>query len=302
MAGERILFGGQTAALILLCCIRAHGISAPPSDVSSPPPASGRSPAAAYQQALKQLTDEARESWKDQKLVRAAPNFAADFTESIPAEYLAQKIARRLHEDPFHDAYIRWQLTSLPGAVVSASLTDRRFESLLRDLPALLENPRSERDTVNALVRTTDAGELSEPQQQRAAKHMADLAARAERIAALNQPAIAFRTWLGTQVRDSKHRSILAAIEVCAATVDAGWPSDAVKTALEELLTAAGDDKNLSTAQRQTIVAKLHALAGRHRVIIVHATLQDARMYAQYADTAILDFDVRRWCRLIQLE
>jgi hypothetical protein len=260
-----------------------------------------RTGVAAFQEAQQRLAGEARQSHDARQLVRGSASFASDFKQAVPALIINQRIVRPQHEDPFIDAYVRWQLTGFPG-VQLPELSDRQFEALLEDLPAMVSNPRGDRALVDAVARAARAGNLTAQQQQSLNAELNDLADRASRAAALNRPALELRTWLRKQAAPSKSRSLMAGLEHCASVVEAGWPADEAKARLDADFAAARRDRKFTDAQRRIVAERARALAGKRTLLISSAAIRDNALIADFADTGIYDFDVRRWEKSLNRE
>jgi hypothetical protein len=257
---------------------------------------SDRSPAAALQETLQLLTDEARESLQTQRLVRTASDFAATSGFNVSAELIVPRLLRSQHSDPFVDAYIRWQLTSF-SAVNLPELNRRHFDKLLSDLPGLMENPRADRNLIDALAKAAAAGRLSAVQQAALSAQLNNLTERSSRTESLNLPALGFRAWLTKQLSTSANSSqiLLAGLEKAAALVETGWSVDQAKAALDKAFAAAGHDPAFTDADRRRVIDKAAALVGKRRMLVMGAAMRNDSLAAEYADTAIYDFDVRRW-------
>lgn len=284
------------AALALLWMCAAGG--AP----QSRPAAPERAAAAIMAEGLRLLTDEARESLEKRQLVRPAANFADEFKQQVPQQLVSQKIVRQLHSDPFIDAYIRWQLTSFKGVALPAALNDRQFQKILDELPGLIQNPRADRELIDALIAKTKLGPLSEPQQGVINTQLNDLSERTSQASALNQAPLQFRTWVRDQESGAAVRVLLSDLEQCTALVQAGWPSDECKAKLEKSLSEKSRDRSLTSEQRQIVIDRMRQLIGKKNLYITSAALRDGAIAVEYGDTGIYDFDVRKWARILLQE
>jgi len=250
-------------------------------------------------EALRVLTDEGKQSLQKRQLVRPAATFAQEFAQQIPPQLISQKIVHQLHSDPFIDAYIRWQLTSFKGAVLPVDVTDRQFQKFLDELPGLIQNPRADRELIDALIAKTRLGPLSEPQQNVINTQLNDLSERTSQASAMNQAPLLFRGWVRDQLQDQRMRVILSELEQCTATVQAGWPSDECKTKFESTLKESVRDRSFTAEQRQAVLDRMRQLIGKKNLYITSATLRDGAIAVEYGDTGIYDFDVRKWARIL---
>src|SRR5262245_61491193 len=279
------------AALMLLSVCAA----APQSQPAAPE----RSSAAILAEALRTLTDEAKQSLIKHQLARPAANFAGDFKQQLPPQLIGQKIARQLHSDPFIDAYMRWQLTSFKGAALPGDLTERQYQKFIDELPVLIQNPRADRELIDALIAKARLGPLSDPQQGEINAKLNDLSERTSQADAMNQAPLLFRAWVRDQASNSPMRTALADLERCAALVQAGWPSDEWKTKLEQSLTEHARDHSFAAAQRQFVIDHMRLLISKKNLYITSATVRDGAVAVEYGDTGIYDFDVRKWSRIL---
>ena len=83
------------------------------------------------------------------------------------------------------------------------------------------------------------------------------------------------------------------------ALVDAGWPSDTAKSHLEDLFNASARDRSFTPDQRRLVASQAQRLAGRTRVFLTSARIDQDALIAQFNDTGVYDFDVQRWTKAI---
>ena len=273
----------------------ASGGAAPQSRPTTPE----RSPAAVMAEALRVLSDEGKQSLQNRQLARPAANFAQEFGQQIPTPLVNQKIIHQLNSDPFIDAYVRWQLTSFKGVALAADMTERQFQKFLDEIPGLIENPRADRELIDAIIAKTKLGPLNEPQQKDINTQLNGLSERTSQASGLNQAPLRFRGWVREQLPEKGMRVVLADLELCAATVQAGWPSDECKAKLESTLKDAVRDRSFTADQRQIVLDRMRQLIGKKNLYISSATLRDGAIAVEYGDTGIYDFDVRKWARIV---
>lgn len=285
----------------MAACLTGAGHSARAADQSRPAQAE-RSSAVILQQAVHQLTEEAKQSLEKQQLARPAANFAGEFKgkEQFPVKLVGQRIIHPLHSDPFIDAYIRWQLTSFDPKL--PDLDAHQFDKLLDELPKPIRNPRADRDLINTLIASGKTGALSAAAQESINKQLNDLSERASRAAALNQAALGLRAWLRGQLPRTGERPLLAGLEQCTALVESGWPVDDAKAKLDETFKAGDRDRQFTDEQRQSVINHMRPLIGKRTLYVTSAVISDGRLAVEYADTAIYDFDVRRWARSVKTD
>ena len=86
---------------------------------------------------------------------------------------------------------------------------------------------------------------------------------------------------------------------ICTTLVDAGWPSDTTKSHLEDLFNASARDRSFTPDQRRLVASQAQRLAGRTRVFLTSARIDQDALIAQFNDTGVYDFDVKRWTRAL---
>jgi len=250
-----------------------------------------------FDRIVKRLTDEARQSQQQGWLVRAEPDFAAAHPSALPLQELGDRMSRAQHDDPFVDAYIRWQLTSYQPKI--ETISDRECERALEKLPRLLPNPRSDEKLTAAMQRAASAGRLSAADLAIMNDRLNVLAEQASRAAALNQPAFKLRQWFAKQVPNRGYQACLVALESVAAHVRAGWPADASKAELAEVLTRSATDRRFTDDQRRDFLGAARKLVGESRMTLVSAKADESTISAGFAFIAVDDFEVRHWAKLL---
>lgn len=254
-----------------------------------------RTPAAAYGKLLTMLTEEGERAAEELTLPRAHASVAAEFPYELPMARVGRAVIERQHRNDLVDAYIRWQLTSFDPPL--PELPTRRFERVLADLPALAVNPRADEDLIRLLNRALQAGELSASDQQQINERIERMNELQSQRRELNRPALELREWLAEQHADSIALRIMVAVERCGALVRGGWPIGAFGGQAEELFEQASRDRDLDAGDRRRVAAFAGRFAGLERVYVRSARINENRVVVNYANTAIYDFDVRRWLR-----
>ncbi len=278
-----------------LAVLVAAGLVAAAPAIAQPPP---RSPAATLATAIKTLLKEARLAKTDEELPRQNADFARQAGQQpLPSMIVGRQLIRRADRDPFVDAYVRWQLTSFEPAL--PEMTDREFERFLSELPPMLENPRANGSLlgdVNAAIR---AGALSESTQAVLRRRLDALAAQAGRARTMNQPTMRLYDWVARQLPQTGTRVLQLELARLDALVDTGWPSDAAKSHLEKLFNASARDRSFTPDQRRLVASQAQRLAGRTCVFLTSARIDQGALIAQFNDTGVYDFDVKRWTRAL---
>lgn len=259
-----------------------------------------RSPAAVFRHARHDLLEEAAKSLQDGRLARSQPDFSRDRGMAIPAALLAQNLAKRQDEDPFADAYVRWQLVGFEGAALP-ELSDRQFDAFLASLPRMIENPRADRDLIDALAQAVKFGGTLKPsQEEEINKKLNGLAEESSRADAFNAPAAELRAWVLKQCEGSTPRRLVAMLEDIVSRVQAGRQAEDAKKAFEAALEKASRDRQFTPAQRTDVIDRIRQSLGRKRLLVAAANVRDHVLTVEYADAAIADFEVRRWAKLLE--
>jgi len=257
-----------------------------------------KSPAAAYGKLLTLLTEEGERAAKERALPRAHADIASAYPHALPMARLGRAIIERQHRDDLVDAYIRWQLTSFDPPL--PKLTQRQFERVLANLPALTTNPRADEDLVRLLNRAINTGELIEHDQQRINERIEQMNAEQSQRRALNTAGLELRGWIAEQYPDTIAHRIMVAVETCAALARAGWRTGSYGATAEELFDEASRDRDFDAASKRRLTAFTRQFAGIERVYIRSARINENRIEVNFANTAIYDFDVRRWLRRME--
>ncbi len=91
----------------------------------------------------------------------------------------------------------------------------------------------------------------------------------------------------------------MAALERCGALIEAGWEASPAKLDIEKRFRTGGRDPTLTSRQRARLAAQAERLAGRRRAYIQSARIVEEALVVDYQDTAVYNFDVRRWIKLL---
>lgn len=287
--------------MIRLCAIASLAAACGFSLPASPPPSPAAPPAPTGNLAhcIRLLTDEAEKSKSDGALVRNSADFAKSFADPPPMASLTDKFTRRIHNDPFIDAYIRWQLTSFKPALDAAAMTDREFERLLDSLPPCIDNPRAHSGLLESLQKASARGALSEAQQQEVNDRLNALAADASRADALNQPALQLRAWLADHFAKQPYRLLMLLLADAHAQAKAGWPIDDARNEIDKTLETVARLRDFTPQQRRDFILAADKAMVKARMFVASAGVSDNALNANYATTGIFDYDVRRWTRAL---
>lgn len=277
-----------------LAVLVAAGLLVAGPAIAQPPP---RSPAATLATAIKTLLDEARLAKIKEQLPRQDADFARRTGPPLPPLIVGRQLIRRADRDPFVDAYVRWQLTSFEPTL--PEMTDREFERFLSELPPMLENPRANGSLLGDINAALRAGALGESTQAALRRRLDALAAQTGRARTMNRPATRLYDWVASQLPQTGARTLQLQLARLDALVDAGWPSDAAKSHLEDLFNASARDRSFTPDQRRLVASQAQRLAGRTRVFLTSARIDQGALVAQFNDTGVYDFDVKRWTRAL---
>lgn len=256
-----------------------------------------RSPNAILAEAIKTLTDEAHEAKETQQLPRQKANFATSFNQTLPTELVGRKISRQINRDDFVDAYVRWQLTSFDPTL--PKFNDREFARFISSLPKLLDHPRADNALLADINKAIGAGILDEKSQEQLSSKITECTKKTSVASSLNLPNTRLRTWILSQISNTGARPLQIKLDQLAKTVQAGWPVDRIKTQLDKLFEKSDRDRSFTIKQRQTVVRQAQKLIGMNRVFLARANISDGTISADFDDSGVYDFDVRRWTRSI---
>jgi len=275
---------------IVLGAISSFGFS-PPEPMSAP---------TALRLAITELTREAEQAEAAGDVARRHADFAARFPHgaAINLSALRRKLAAPVHHQPFVDAYVRWQLTSLvPVSSPAPELTAREFERLLEQFPPVHDNPRADEAMIVRLRDASEAGPLTEAEQSRFEQIMSELAQRAGRAEALARPALDLRMWWENQYAADRARRLHLLLERCAALTRAGWSVEEIKATLDDAFASAAHDREVDDDERAAIAARSAKLPRHRRMFIESAPVVDGTLILTLREAAVYEFDATRWTR-----
>lgn len=243
-------------------------------------------------QAVRALTQEARDVRATGMPEGAQPDFAARHDGELAIETIQNALAASQHRDPFIDAYIRWQLLSFQPPF--PELDDRAFLRLLRNLPALVENPRGEQAFMELVARAEKMDALS-PGDFDQLRQLDELRSQQMHLAeSLNRPAMAIREWIRAGSEDSPVRTLQSMVEECAATIDGAWPPRDIKGALTQTFTRAAGE--LGREEKRLLAEQTQGLVGKNRRFVNSITFfADRSINVSYARAQVTQRDFDRW-------
>lgn len=230
-----------------------------------------RPSAKALEQAIEQLTEEARQAWTTGKLGRLEPDFRERYQGGAILESdLLAALTSPQHREPFIDAYIRWQLTSFDPAW--PDLDDRSFAQLMDRTPRLLDNPRADPTVLTVLRSAEQNGPLNPDATARLRADLAELERQTALIDAMNHPARSWRSWVAKKLGAAGPRPRQWMIEELAARIAAGWEVADIKGDITRNFTASVSDQSFTPEQREMVYTQLLTLRGRKRVFAGEVT------------------------------
>jgi hypothetical protein len=250
---------------------------------------------------LRQLAEEADKSRTEGGLVRNSADFAQRLKDVEPpsSKQVADKITRRLDNDAFVDAYIRWQLTSFDPPFEVERLADREFDRLLESLPPLLPNPRADQSLLEALQKASAIGTLTDAQQKEINDRLNALATQASHAAAFNVAATQFRQWLRAKFKPQPHRALTLLLEEAAAIANAGWPAEDAKAEVDRAAERLADMREFSNEQRRAFASVAERSLVKSRMYLIGAGVSENALAVNFGTTGVFDYDIRRWIKAV---
>ncbi|HRP63004.1 MAG TPA: hypothetical protein PK400_06910 [Phycisphaerales bacterium] len=245
--------------------------------------------------AIRELASEAEQLLSTKQPPPEKPDFSSRYAgDPISLAYLQRAIITRTHADPFTDAYIRWQLTTLFSDW--PALDEQSFRTLLFNAPPLLENPYANRETMTFFEQAAAAGPLMPKHLERVREATRRLESMHSLADVFNGPAHAFRAWILDQLAHNTTQQLAWRIENCSAAIDAGWSSRTAKARLTRAFTGAASDPTVTPQDRRFIEELLAMMIGHQRRFINTITfLADDSIKITYSTSGVTRQDVDRW-------
>jgi hypothetical protein len=249
-------------------------------------------------EALNQLAAEGDLAKLRRKLPSQRADFAARFRGTLDPAEVAAALLRRANPDPFIDGYIRWQLTSFDPAM--PELDDRAMIDLIRHAPAMVSNPRADRELIGLVRLAERTPRLSASDLQRLHLFLDDLDQREIAAEALNQPAAGYRDWIESRLPSAGPHRPLWLIERCGAMLEAGWPVNGVKVSLAHALDAAMDDPTVTPVRQAMLIEQMSGLRNRSRQLLSRVLFpDDGGVDATYTSIGAGDEEIEAWLCLL---
>lgn len=246
--------------------------------------------------ALIALADEALAAKSAIRFEHPQPDFRTRFGSDITPADLATIIVQRQHDDPFIDAYIRWQLTSFDPPL--PEMDDATFLRMLDATPAMVENPKAALDALDTAAQLDRAGRLTAAQTLKLRAYVESLNERTMMAEEMNRPALEWRLWMAEKLGEAGARPRLWRVEGLAATIMAGWPVSDLKGDISRDFTRSVDDDTFTPEQRQSVILQLSRLIGPGRRIFDDVTyFADGSVEVKMRTSSVDRDDVENWRR-----
>jgi hypothetical protein len=179
---------------------------------------------------------------------------------------------------------------------VLPKLSAEQFLTVMRQTPALLENPRAAQGTLDLLTRAENAGPLSAADRTRLQQFEFQLKLDEDIALHLNHPAQQFRRWVAEQIGETGLLPRLWLLEEVIATIDAGWPTRSIKSRISADFSNSVADETFTDRERQLVAYAAQQLAGRKRQYISQlAIMADGTVDARFSSAQVTSTDVRNW-------
>jgi tellurite resistance protein len=263
-----------------------------------PAPPQNAPTAISLPQAIRILKDEANAALESHRLPRSRADLAAAY-ESWPAwPKVFSRLVRPVHDEPFVDAYVRWQLTSFQPE--DFSIPGESLGKLLADLPPLVQNPRANRKLLTQLNNTIAKGQLAAKTQDAWKQRLEELETQTQRARDMNLPGLRLRQWVIEHVQPRSAGPLLVELEQCAALARAGWSTDRVKSRLDETFAAMGRSRRFSDDDRRKVADAAQRSITPSRVYVQSTEFDEGLLIVRFAETGIYDFEVRQWLQALR--
>lgn len=271
----------------------------------APPPVSD---AVFLRRAVAELIAEAEQARDEQVLPRQDLSFARELLlqeerPGVSGDAIFKLLVNPVHNDGWIDAYARWQLLGFEPAwpAKARDFGDEEFEEFLSDLPALLMNPRSDRETIARVNIALSRERVSDPDAAALRELDQSLRTREAEIQNLNRPALELRRWVEERCGLEGHRHHQARLERLGAMVAAGWPVEELKRQIAQRLDQSHRDPALTPPLRARLASQAATLAGRRTPVIESVGVgENNSPRAQFDEAAVYDFEVNEWIRILQ--
>lgn len=248
----------------------------------------------AFEQLLEQLEGEAKQILADEKLEQAEPDVASRYEGDFDAGQIGIALLHRMHDEPFIDAYTRWQLLSFEP--VFPELSDAQFVLLLSNTPAMMRNPWSEPRILEMFRRAETAPRLSARDIEQMRALQTELTHREDVAKHLNHPADQFRQWVADQIGETGAKPRLWLLEQCSATIAAGWSTRSIKTRISRNFSDSVADESFTEEQRHMVATVARKLAGFKRQFVSDiAVMANGSVDVRFSTAQVRNSDVENW-------
>ena len=245
-------------------------------------------------EARKLLIAEAEQAKETKQLPTLSADFAKRFNKQIPAEDLTAAILERVHRDTFIDAYVRWQFTSFDPAL--PDFTDQQFAQFMNNIPSFIDNPRADSETVYSMKNLSKSGRQLNNQWQQFEEFVSTLDSKTQLAEIFNEPARSFADWVQTKLGKTGHLPRLWLLARCAATIDAGWSTQSIKTKISRQFTDSVKDETFTSDQRRHVIKQAQRIVDRKRVFVNEITyLADGSVRVSFSTCTVTQKNVKNW-------
>jgi hypothetical protein len=282
----------HAAAIMFVVAITRAGLAAngPVGD----PPATTLPSFATIESAIEFLAAEAETARDMERLPHDEPNLASRINSTIPPADISIAVVQRQHDDPFADAYIRWQLTSFGAAL--PEMDDATFLRMMDAAPALREHPRASQAVLDLAALVEERGVLSARDIERLREYVDSMNHESMIVEELNRPAREWRAWVAGQLGKTGYRPRLWMVEDLAARIRAGWPASDLKADMSRDFTNSVADGTFTPEQRHDVILHLSRLIGPGRRYLHDVTyFAGGRVEVSFRTVAVDRDDVETW-------
>ena len=249
---------------------------------------------ALIKEARKLLIAEAEQAKKDKQLPTLSADFANRFNKQIPVEDLTAAILERVHRDTFIDAYVRWQFTSFDPDLPDFS--DQQFARFMNNIPSFIDNPRADSETVYSMKNLSKSGRLLKNQWPQFEEFVNTLDKQTQLAEIFNEPARSFADWVQTKLGKTGHLPRLWLLARCAATIDAGWSTQSIKTKISRQFTDSVKDETFTSDQRRHVIKQAQRIVDRKRVFVNEITyMADGSVRVSFSTCTVTQKNVKNW-------
>ena len=260
--------GFMVAIAIIAIFTASRNVNAQPPDNPTARP-NLRAEARALDRVIAQLADEAEAAREAGQFEFSEPSIKNRWAEKaksntrLMATFSDATILNALIEpqsrDAFVDIYIRWQLTSYEP--IWQPLTDRQFGQFMQQMPAMVENPKSNQDALRKLEYADNLGPMSPEVTAQFKAFLAELDEQEKIAAEMNRPGREFREWVLEQLGDGGAHPIWWKAETLAALIFQGWQVSTEKGNFTRDLADAANDDTFTDQQRRMILDDLLSIS-----------------------------------------